>query len=142
MLCYKEERDIDFFENCLLVEKELFEKVSQLPKNRRGYMVSPREIFTAAIHRPAKSFYLADAYQIIKIYKKSQCLSELPDTPRAALYADIRNEFARLSQLHPNFTLLQIAEIIQDLPAPRFYISDNWAQMLFYSNQKKQYGKK
>ena len=142
MLCYKDERDKDFFDSCLLAEKELFEKVKELPKNRRGYMVSPREIFTAAIHRPAKSFYLADAYQIIKIYKKSQRLSELPDTPRGTLYADIRKEFARLSQLYPDYSLLQIAEIIQDLPAPRFYISENWAQMLFYSNQKKQYGKK
>ena len=137
MLCYKDERDIDFFENCLLVEEQLKEQVKQLPKNRRGYMVSPREIFTAAIHRPAKSFYLADAYQIIKIYKKSLCLSELPDTPRRTLYVDIRKEFVRLSQLYPGYSLLEIAEIIQDLPAPRFYISDNWAQILFYKNKNK-----
>lgn len=142
MLCYKDERDKDFFNNCLLVEKELFEQVKQSTKNRRGYMVSPRQIFTSAILRPAQSFYLADALQILKIYKKAQQLPELPDTPRGALYADIRNEFSRLKQLHPDYSLLQIAGIIEDLPAPRFYISENWAQMLFYTYQRKYYGKK
>lgn len=142
MLCYKDERDYDFFNVCLQVEKELFEKLQQAPVNRRGYMVSPREIFTTAIHRPAKSFYLADAFQIIKIYKKALRLSAFPDTPRAALYADIRKEFTRIKQLHPDYSILQIAEIIQDLPAPRFYISKNWAQMLFYTNQRKYNGKK
>ena len=137
MLCYKEERDKDFFEACQLVEKELNNQIAQIPANRRGYMISPRCIYTTAILRPAKSYYLADAYQITKIYNKALQLSELPDTPRGALYADIRNEFSRLQTLYPDFTIKQIAEIIQDLPAPRFYFSENWAQMLFYTNKKK-----
>lgn len=142
MLCYKEDRDKDFFDTCLQVEKELQNRVNQLPPNKRGYIVSPREIFTSAILRPAKSYYLADAYQITKIYKKTLQLSCIPDTPRGALYSDIRNEFSRLKLLYPDFSLMQIAEIIQDLPAPRFYISENWAQILFYTNKKKYHGKK
>lgn len=142
MLCYKENRDKDFFENCQIVEKELALKQNPQPINRRGYIISPRLIFTTAILRPAKSFYLADAAQIVKIYKKAQLKPELPDTPRGQLYRDIRNEFLRLRQQNPQMSLMQIANIINDMPAPRFYISENWAQMLFYANQKKFYGNK
>lgn len=142
MLCYKQERDKDFFQVCLTAERELTENVKPSFRNRRGYLIPPREIYTSAILRPAQSFYLADAFQIVKIYKKTLRFDVLPDTPRGALYRDICNEFARLKILHPDFSLMQLAEIISDLPAPRFYLSQNRAQMLFYTNKKKFYGKK
>lgn len=140
MKIYNNEMYEDFFKQCIEVEKELYQNFDLCSICRRGYAISPELIYTKAILRPAKSFYYADANQILKAYRKYKLSSENKNSAISLRYKEIKNLFAKLKTELPNLSLIEIARLIEDMPAPRFYIGVSHAQHIFYkmydSNRK------
>ena len=140
MVVYKKEMMVDFFSNCLEVEKKLHSDIYSLNlprKNRRGHLVSTEFIYTNAINYPAKSFYYADAEQIlIAINRFKKCNSDKKKSAIVLRKQHIYNLYTDLEKKFPNLKPIEIAEIINDMSAPRFYISVSYAKTIFYSMLK------
>lgn len=132
MNIYKIQMFTDFFEQCMSVEKELYKNMDNCCCNRRGYVISPETIYTKAILRPAKSFYYADGEQILRAIRNYKCNSENKGAPMMLRRKELVRIFNKLKSENPNLKSIEIATIIDDMPAPRFYISVSYAKTIFY----------
>ena len=122
-LFYKKERDRDFFEACESVRKEF----------GAGY-ISVSDIAKKAIHKEAKSFYL-DTREYVKIaYKvgKENDLTWLKQKDKKELYLEIYKRYMQIFAKNPKLNRMDIARIIAEQKAPRFYISEVSASNLYY----------
>lgn len=126
-LCYKKERDRDFFEVC--------EKL-----RGKGY-IRVVDLVSKAILHPAQSFYISED-RIARIIRASNIGVDLIPTSchrkvnevKVQLYKDIMYEVNKLDQSLP--INIQAREI-EFMPAPRFYFSVSMGATIYYSYLKK-----
>ncbi len=122
-LFYKDDKNRDFLLACEAVRVE------------SGYHMSVADIVSLAILRPAKSFYLHPR-EYSKIIKGSgRCL---PDNYlKRALHLEILRRHDEIKLRFPTLKTHEIAKIIENQQAPRFYISEKRAANLYYDLLKK-----
>jgi hypothetical protein len=117
---FKEHRDRDFFTLCEVVRKEVKSPLS----------IS--EIALKAVHREAQSFYLSER-EYVRIYRKARLMPDCRSEIRNEMYREIQRRFLEEKRKNPGLNHFQIARIIGEQTAPRFYISDGRAIQLYYS---------
>lgn len=118
-LFFQEERDKDFLKACEKIRKE-------------DKFLSATDIAKRAANSPAPSFYLTiKGYSnIINFIKKDKCCTTVK--AKQELYIEIRN---RLEDI-PNWRSVssyELARMIDEQSAPRFYISESRAVKLYYN---------
>jgi hypothetical protein len=123
-LYFKEHRDRDFLEVCETVRKET-----------AGYL-SVSETARIAVRREAQSFYLSER-EYVRIYRKARLMPVCRNEVKNRMYGEIRNRFLKEKRKNPGLNHFQIARIIGEQAAPRFYISDGRAIQLYYRLLKK-----
>jgi hypothetical protein len=126
-LCYKKQRDRDFFQVCEQIRSE----------NRQ---LSCTQIAEAAIDREAQSFYIDEitiSWIIVRI-RNGKCRLPTSSADRRELYLDLWNRYITIKrQAKANNSMMSIAEasrIISEQKAPRFYISALHAKNIYYRN--------
>ena len=134
MKVYTDSMCKDFLEQCRQVEKELYGIGNIGYKNRRGYVISPEVIFTKAILRPAKSFYYADGKQILKAIRRYKPTAERRGTPASIRRKELTKIYEEIKKEFPELKPIEIANKIDEMPAPRFYIGVSRAESIFYKN--------
>jgi|GEM_PF-4902159 len=122
-LFYEEERNEDFFNVCESIRKE------------SGSYISVSDIVKKAIHHPAKSFYLSARACYVIIRRARHARPRLD--AKYDLYTEIYTRHIELSKENPQMAVSQIARIISEQSAPRFYISAPRAMNLYYQLLKK-----
>ena len=118
-LFFQEERDKDFLKACEKIRKE-------------DRFLSATDIAKRAANSPAPSFYLTiKGYSnIINFIKKDKCCTTVK--AKQELYIEIRK---RLEDI-PNWRSVssyELARMIDEQSAPRFYISESRAVKLYYN---------
>lgn len=118
-LFFQEERDKDFLKACEKIRKE-------------DKFLSATDIAKCAANSPAPSFYLTiKGYSnIINFIKKDKCCTTVK--AKQELYIEIRK---RLEDI-PNWRSVssyELARMIDEQSAPRFYISESRAVKLYYN---------
>lgn len=117
-LFYREDRDIDFFNTC--------EKIRQESDKH----LSVAEIVRNAIQQPAKSFYIHKRVYI-KIIRNNG--SKLPkNNVSRELHIEVLKRAKEIMSQYSDYTPAQVATILIDHDAPRFYISEARAESLYY----------
>jgi len=124
----------DFLNQCREVEKELYKSLNACHENRRGYVISPEIIYTKAILRPAKSFYYADAKQILKAIRIHSTTSENKGSAISMRRKELIRLYEEVKKECPELKPIEIANRIDEMPAPRFYIGVSYAQAIFYKH--------
>lgn len=126
-LYFKECRDRDFFTACEMVRKE------------SDTYLSVSEIARKAVLSEAPSFYLSEQ-QYLRIYHQARiyprvenCKSEIKNE----MYREIRARFLEARYFSPKLKFAQIAKVISEQTAPRFYITEKSAVELYYKLLKK-----
>jgi len=121
-LCYKEERDRDFFESCEYVRKTA----------HPNYM-SAYEIVKQVINKETKSFYL-DTMSIAHIINKARigCMSRIKSIATKNMYVEIWIRYIQIKRKNPKFNSMDCARIIAEQSAPQFYLSEKHAINLYY----------
>ncbi|MDR0768789.1 MAG: hypothetical protein LBE71_02635 [Dysgonamonadaceae bacterium] len=121
-LYFKEERDRDFFNVCETIRKE------------SDTYISVSEIAKKAVRCEAQSFYLSEQ-QYRKIFNRARiypriknCKSEI----RNEMYREIRSRFLEAKHENSKLKYSQIAKLLSEQKAPRFYIAEDRAVMLYY----------
>ncbi len=116
-LLFEIERNEDFIQTCETVRKE------------EGFL-SISEIAAKAIYRKAKSFYV-DPRSYIKIIRNNG--NNLPKNEVSKeLHVEVLKRAKCIMSQYPEYTPAQIAKIIAEQEAPRFYISEARAESLYY----------
>lgn len=93
------------------------------------------DMVAIAIRRPARSFYLHPR-EYSKIIKKGRC--HLPNNRiKRDLHLEILHRHDEIKAHSPHLKTHEIARIIEDQEAPRFYISEKRAVNLYYDLLKK-----
>ena len=125
-LFYREDRDVDFFNVCERVRSE--EKT-----------LSVSTIVSKAILKEAKSFYMhpREYSSIIRRQGKRFPKNEI----KKALHLEILARYKRLKRENPHLDLPEIAKLIAEQGAPRFYISKRRAEDIYYGMLKKPHSK-
>lgn len=118
-LFFQEERDKDFLKACEKIRKD-------------DKFLSATDIAKRAANSPAPSFYLTiKGYSnIINFIKKDKCCTTVK--AKQELYIEIRK---RLEDI-PNWRSVssyELARMIDEQSAPRFYISESRAVKLYYN---------
>lgn len=121
-LFYQQERNVDFFNACEEVHKQ----------QGKEYL-SAAEVAKRAIHCEAQSFYLLDK-EIAKIIYRyvNQISFNIRSEAKKAQYKEIMRRYYQLHYQHPQYNIPKIASIIANQKAPRFYITENTAIILYY----------
>lgn len=116
-LFYEEDRNEDFLQACESVRKE------------EG-SISISEIAAKAILKKAKSFYIQPkAY--IKIIRNNG--NKLPKNEVSReLHIEVLKRAKEIMTQNKGYTPAQVAKILVDQKAPRFYISEARAESLYY----------
>jgi len=121
-LFYREDRDSDFFNTCEQVRSE-------------DINLSVSEIVAKAILRTAKSFYLHRKEYSAIIRKNGK---ELPKNEvKKLLHLEILKRYKDLKARNPDLKDYEIAHIISEQEAPRFYLSARGAERIYYDMLKK-----
>jgi hypothetical protein len=117
-LFFQDERDHDFFKAC--------ERV------RRTYReFNSSDIAKIAIYTQAESFYLT--YKGYKnIILKIRHNERFPDSTKASLYDEIKKRMSEIKGVD-EMSAGKIARILDEQPAPRFYISESRAVSIYYN---------
>jgi hypothetical protein len=118
-LYFKEYRDRDFFKLCETVRKEA------------ASYLSVSQIARIAVQREAQSFYLSER-EYVRIYRKTRLTPECKSRIKNEMYREIRNRFLKVKRENPGMNHFQIARIVGEQKAPRFYISEESAIQLYY----------
>lgn len=114
ILIFKEDRDKEFFNLCM--------------KIKQGTNLSVDEVVQKAIDSPATSFFLTyDGFRRIVYHK-----GDVSDSKKE-LYKTIK----RLYEKHKCENMKETFKRIDELPAPRFYMSKARAISLYYELIKK-----
>lgn len=116
-LFYEEDRNEDFLQACESVRKE------------EGSL-SISEIAAKAIYRKAKSFYIHPRVYI-KIIRNDGNKLPKNDVSRE-LHIEVLKRAKEIMSQSADYTPAQIAKILIDHDAPRFYISEARAESLYY----------
>jgi len=122
-LFYQQERNSDFFNACEKVRKQY----------GKDY-ISATEIAKKAIHTEAESFYLLDK-EISKIIYRFVGKINYGNTKseaKKAQYKEIMRRYYELHYQYPQYNIPKIAKIIAGQKAPRFYITETRAALLYY----------
>jgi hypothetical protein len=118
-LCFKELRDRDFFNLCETIRKET------------GGSMSVSAIARIAVHRGAKSFYLSER-EYARVYCRARRMPECKSEVKNEMYREIRYRFLKVKRECPGLCHAQIARLVGEQTAPRFYISEGSAVQLYY----------
>ena len=122
-LFYKDDKNRDFLSACESVRIE------------SGCHMSVTDIVSRAIHRPARSFYLHPR-EYVKIIKAGG--RYLPGNQiKRELHLEILRRADEIKSRFPNLKTREVARMIEDHEAPRFYISEKRAIYLYYELLKK-----
>jgi hypothetical protein len=122
------ERDRDFLSVC--------EKI----KRSSGGYVSIASVATEAIHHPAQSFYLSIG-ETGRLLRKH--IYQLPaSSARRELWIELVRRYRELHRQFPDESIDAIARRIEIQPAPRFYITPQYATRLYYELLSKKPQKK
>lgn len=126
MLFYLNERNIDFYNACKKVRDKY-----------KGNYLSVSEITRLAILTPAESFYLLPK-ECIKIINKAINNEpiNLRHESKIELHKEICRRYFQLSKENTELKPYEIAKIISDQNAPRFYISEKTAKEIYYKMVK------
>jgi len=118
-LFFQEERDKDFLSACESIRKE------------HKYL-SATDIAKRAMNSPAPSFYLTiKGYSnIINFIKKDKCCTTVK--AKQDLYIEIRKRLENI-QNWKSISSYELARMIDEQSAPRFYISESRAVKLYYN---------
>ena len=122
-LFYKDDKNRDFLSACESVRSE----------HRRHLPVA--NLVSLAIRKPAKSFYLHPR-EYVKIIKAGG--RYLPGNQiKRELHLEILRRADEIKSRFPNLKPREVARMIEDHEAPRFYISEKRAIYLYYELLKK-----
>lgn len=132
MKVYSDSMFEDFLNQCREVEKELQKTVSICRENRSGYAISPEIIYSKAILRPAKSFYYADGAQILKAIRRFNPADVTKGSPSSLRRKELIKIYDELKIKFPDIKPIEIANMIDEMPAPRFYIGVSHAEFIYY----------
>lgn len=127
MLFYLDERNLDFYNAC--------EKVRSKYK---GIYLSVSEITRLAINTPAESFYLLpkECMKIINKAINNEPIN-LKHESKVELHKEIGRRYFQLAEENQGLKPYEIAKVISDQAAPRFYISEKTANEIYYKMVKK-----
>ena len=122
-LFYKDDKNRDFLSVCESVRIE------------SGCHMSVADIVSRAIHRPARSFYLhpREYSKIIKGNGRYLPVNRI----KRELHLEILRRADEIKARFPNLKTREIAGLLEDQAAPRFYISEKRAIYLYYELLKK-----
>ena len=127
-LFYNEERDTNLFEIC-----------EKIRKDSKEYL-SVKDITSMAVVSPCDSFFLCTRYIAI-IITMQRCEKDIPKGIKGELYREIFKRYWEIKKQNPTFCVKKIARIIEEQPAPRFYMSRHNAMRIYYrlikTNNKK-----
>jgi hypothetical protein len=123
-LYFKEYRDRDFFYACERIRKE------------SAVYLSVSDIARKAVRREAESFYLSER-EYVRIYRKARLMPECKSGVKNEMYSEIRYRFLKEKRRNPGLNHFQIARIIGEQKAPRFYLAEGSAVQLYYRLLKK-----
>lgn len=120
-LFYRQERDKNFFQVC-----------EKIRKNSKAY-VSVAEIAKKAVLEEADEYYIT-LKQMIVILTCMRCEKNIDTLSehKRALYKDIFSRYWVLKKKNPTMRTFEIAKMIHNEKAPRFYFSDSRAKSLYY----------
>lgn len=118
------DRDRDFLRVCnrLRAEKGLYRL---------------RDIASMARHEAAESFYVTTKHYVSIILAMRRGLPT-PKHSSGLLYRDVFERYKKIRSEHPDWSVTKIAEKIDELPAPRFYLSEAQATKILYRLYKNQ----
>lgn len=114
-----EERNSEFYKVCEKIKKE-----------SKVYM-SVKEMTSKAVETPTVSFFIC-LHQINIIIMEQRCGKVPPKGIKGELHREIFKRYWELKKQNPCFSVNQIAKIIEEQPAPRFYMSKSTGESLFY----------
>lgn len=121
-LFYEDDRNADFIRTC--------EKVRQ----EEGAHLSVSQIVSKAILKPAQSFYVH-----INVYRRiiRNNGEKLPSNKVSRkLYQEVLKVAKEIQAEHPDLSQTEVARMLSDRPAPRFYISQARAINIYYDSMK------
>lgn len=120
-LVYKPERDKDFYNVC-----------EQIRKENKGY-IKIDDIVSKAVVSPAESYYISakQIREIIQLMRCSKCIEHLSES-KQSLYKRILELYMEEKKKNPELSVTQIASLIDEYTAPRFYMSVERAKGLYY----------
>jgi len=119
----KEEKYQDFMAACESVRRE------------NGSYMSVFDMVSVAIQRPAKSFYLNPRVYSKIIWNDGQYLPK--EAAKRELHLEILRRAREVRAVTPSLKIHEIAKIIEEQSAPRFYMSLRGATNLYYSLLRK-----
>jgi hypothetical protein len=118
-LFYSEERNTNFYNIC-----------EKIRKDTKEYM-SVKDIASMAVRVPAESFFIS-LHQINIIIMEQRCGKTPPKGIKGELHKEIFKTYWELKKQNPSLCVNQIAKLIEEMPAPRFYMSNATATSLYY----------
>ncbi len=120
-LVYLEERNADFLNVCERIRKE----------NKH---LSVTEIAKLAVYENAESFYI-DSMQYLKIIQLMRCSADITNIRcvKKELYNELFRLYWEIKKANPTFSTWKIAKMLNDYPAPRFYMSEITAIKTYYN---------
>lgn len=110
------DRNTDFFNTC-----------EDIRNDAEGY-ISNCDIAIRGLYSPAKSFYVTK----IECVNILTSLGVSKNKAKCARNYDIRMLFKELRSKHKNCNFNEIVEMILESPAPRFYMSESRAVIVYY----------
>jgi len=122
-LFYQQERNSDFFNACEKIRRE----------HGKDY-ISVADIAKKAILTEAESFYLLDkeVSKIIYRFVGKITFGNTQSEAKKAQYKEIMRRYYELHYQYPEYNIPKIAAIIASQKAPRFYITETRAMLLYY----------
>lgn len=118
------QRDIDFYETCERIRQE---------HNDNGSYISVSNIAVLAVNQPARAFYISEGRcsDIIQLIHNRQGARSLVPV-KEQMYREIEKRYKVLHAEYPTLNCTDLARVIIEQPAPRFYISEARAVSLYY----------
>jgi len=118
-LFYSEDRNSNFYKACEKIKKET-----------EGY-ISVQDMTSKAVETPTESFYIC-LHQINIIIMEQRCSKPPPKGIKGELHKEIFRLYWEIKKQNPTLCVNQIAKMIEELPAPRFYMSKATGASLYY----------
>ena len=121
-LFFKNERDSDFYNVC-----------EDIRRAYGGEYISTSDIARLAVRSQAKSFYISycRCYNIIRLIKNGERL-ESRSKAKTSLFEEIKRRYLQIKEEKQALKDSDIVCMIIKEEAPRFYITDISAKILYY----------
>lgn len=130
MFNQRERRDADFME---AVGREMRRALA----SETGEGLTQRRVICRAMRSAAPGYYVERDRALTKL-RRLRDGRQAPDgnPERRALWADLLEAWQRCCREHPRLSeLLALDRVLTQQPAPRFYMSGDYAEKLFYHLQ-------